>query len=130
MMILLDTHVAYWLLFDEDKIPKRIKQIIEENENNIYISSLSIWEMEIKHNMDDSLIINGELFKKLCEKAGIKIVPFAPTDIYDYQLFVYQEIHKDPFDLVLLSTCISRGFTLLTHDKNLKEYSGIPIISF
>ena len=130
MMILLDTHVAYWLLFDDEKIPHRIKKIIEENENDIYVSSLSVWEMELKHNIDDSLIINGELFEKLCIKAGIKIIPFAPTNIYDYQLFFTQDIHKEPFDLALLSTCISRGLTLLTHDSNLKKYSGIPIISF
>ena len=130
MMILLDTHIAYWLLLDDDKIPDRIKKLIEENENDIYVSSVSIWEIEMKHNIDSSLIINGELFEKLCVKAGINIIPFTPSNIYDYQLFSLQNIHKDPFDLALLSTCIDKNYVLLTHDKKLKQYKGIPIIYF
>ena len=35
-MILLDTHVAYWLLFDDKKIPEYIKDIIDSQEDEIY----------------------------------------------------------------------------------------------
>ena len=130
MMILLDTHVAYWLLFDSNKIPEHIKTVINENEDNIYVSTLSLWEIEIKHNKDEKLIVNGQIFEEFCKKAGITVIPFDMNDINDYELFYIQNIHKDPFDLALLSTCMDKGMSLLTHDKKLKEYSGVPIIYF
>ena len=41
-MILLDTHVAYWLLFDDKKIPEYIKDIIDSQEDEIYLSTISL----------------------------------------------------------------------------------------
>lgn len=130
-MILLDTHVAYWLLFEEKNIPDYIKETINKQEDEIYMSTISLFEIECKHaKYPNEMIVNAELMEKLAREANIKIITFNPSDLYDYQLLAIQNIHNDPFDLALLSTCFDKGMTLLTHDSKIKDYSGISIIYF
>jgi len=47
MRILLDTHIALWLLTDSDRISS-IRDVILADENDIYISTASWWELAIK----------------------------------------------------------------------------------
>ena len=130
-MILLDTHVAYWLLFDDKKIPEYIKDIINSQEDEIYLSTISLYEIECKHaKYPNEMIVNAELMEKLAQEAHIKIIPFNPSSLYEYQLFSLQKIHNDPFDLALLSVCLDREMMFLTHDSKIKNYSGVPIIYF
>ena len=49
MKYLLDTHVIMWALIDSPKLSKEVKQILFNNDNTIYYSTVSAWEVEIKH---------------------------------------------------------------------------------
>lgn len=49
-MILLDTHTFYWFIRDDDKMPHKVKDIIETDED-VFISIVSFWEMAIKSNL-------------------------------------------------------------------------------
>ena len=49
MKYLLDTHIIIWLL--EDTLTPKIYDILEHRENNIYLSSASLWEIAIKINL-------------------------------------------------------------------------------
>ena len=48
MKYLLDTHAVIWYVEDSLDLPKTIKAIIDNPENEIYISSVSFWEIAIK----------------------------------------------------------------------------------
>lgn len=49
MKILLDTHMLLWALTDDPKLPQKAREIIEQDENDIYYSMISLWEIELKH---------------------------------------------------------------------------------
>ena len=49
MKLLLDTHILLWALNDNPKLPKKAKDLILEDDNEIYYSTASVWEITIKH---------------------------------------------------------------------------------
>ena len=51
MKYILDTHAIIWLLENSPKMTSKIKYIIKQQENSIYISSVSLWEIAIKMDL-------------------------------------------------------------------------------
>ncbi|MCL2772540.1 MAG: PIN domain-containing protein [Oscillospiraceae bacterium] len=51
MKYLLDTHAIIWYVENSPKLPPKTKEIIKLSENNIYLSSISLWEIAIKVNL-------------------------------------------------------------------------------
>jgi PIN domain nuclease of toxin-antitoxin system len=51
MNLLLDTHIFLWFVNDDPRLSDRLKDLIENEDNIIYVSVASIWEMSIKHNL-------------------------------------------------------------------------------
>ena len=49
MNILLDTHILLWALSNDDRLPGKARELIENTENRIYYSLISLWEVELKH---------------------------------------------------------------------------------
>ncbi len=48
MKILLDTHILLWTISNDTKLPEKAKKLIIKEENEIYYSIVSLWEVEIK----------------------------------------------------------------------------------
>ena len=48
MDYLLDTHIFLWYISGNEKLNESYKEVIENSENNVFISTYSIWEMIIK----------------------------------------------------------------------------------
>ena len=44
MKYLLDTHALLWVLFDDNKLSKKAKQIIRNSENEILVNIITYWE--------------------------------------------------------------------------------------
>ena len=49
MKVLLDTHIVLWAISDDDKLPPNFIKIINDSENEIFYSLVSVWEVAIKH---------------------------------------------------------------------------------
>ena len=49
MRYLLDTHILFWSMADEDKLPEDVLAVINDRDNDIFFSSASVWEVVIKH---------------------------------------------------------------------------------
>ncbi len=48
MKILLDTHILLWTISNDLKLPEKARKLIENEENEIYYSIVSLWEVELK----------------------------------------------------------------------------------
>ena len=121
MRCLLDTHAIIWLAENSYKLPLKIKEIIRQSENEIYISSVSLWEIAIKMNLDklDLDFTLGELL------IAVKENDFCVLQIEDDYLKNLSELpflHKDPFDRLLISTALAEDLTIITIDENIQKY--------
>lgn len=69
MRILLDTHIALWILSDDPRLSKNARVLIEDETNELYISTVSLWEIEIKNNKrPDKMKTNAKDFYTIAIK--------------------------------------------------------------
>jgi len=99
---------------------------ILDEANMLYSSPASIWEVVIKYQLgrSDFQTNPARLLKGLVENDCIEL-PITATHMLG--VGGLPNIHKDPFDRVLLAQAIAEGCFLLTADKVLAQYPG-PII--
>lgn len=133
MNILLDTHYALWCLFNSDKLKPEIIELIENPNNDIYVSASSIWEISNKHlNKPEKMPISGEELYEECLKNDFWILPVQAKVIKEYENLKLKKdvyINKDPFDRILVAQAKHYKYMLLSHDRCMKYYDEPYIIS-
>lgn len=132
MNLLLDTHILIWALNGDPRLPERARDMILDNGNAIYYSSVSIWEVSIKHaNHPDNVEFTGKELAQFCQEAG-----FYPVEMRDKHVFALETItrmegappHHDPFDRILIAQAKAENMSFITHDSLLSYYDEKCII--
>jgi PIN domain nuclease of toxin-antitoxin system len=132
MKYLLDTHTLLWIAYNQHKLSNTVSDILKENKNEFFISTVSIWEINIKY-------MKGKL--ELKEK--------SPKDLFDgfdrYFSCTYLDLnlqdtisfyklnathHFDPFDRMLIWQAIQNNLTFITDDEHIHQYKdcGLKVI--
>ena len=104
MKYLIDTHVFIWSLLEPKKISKKIFDILEDTENEVFISPISFWEMAIKHqaNKLDLKGINPLHLPHIAEQYDFTVLNPEPYDYVSIATVPQKENHHDPFVLFQL----------------------------
>ena len=133
MKYLIDTHILIWLAVSPEKIPSNILAIMENPSTDLYISTVSLWEIAIKLAIKKLDLQGVEIsdLVQICHEQGIKIVQLPVSSVIQYKKIPIKQNHKDPFDRALISLCISDGYVFLSHDSRLEQYEqdGLVYIS-
>ena len=131
MKILIDTSILLWILFDKDKLKKKEKEIIENENNEIIISSISLFEISLKYSIK-KLKLKNITPDKIPEILISNAYEIENIDYNTYASF-YQlanDIHKDPFDRLLIWEAINKKYELLSRDSQFKHYQkyGLKLV--
>lgn len=51
MKYFLDTHSFLWSVFDDDKLPRTVTNILKNPDNDIYVSVVSYFEISLKYTL-------------------------------------------------------------------------------
>jgi len=124
MKLLLDTHMLLWAA--AGTLPKDAEAMVLDDDNTLYFSPVSIWEIGIKKSLgrndfrvDPEVLRRGLLDNQYHELPITSMHALAVNDL--------PQLHKDPFDRMLLAQAKAEGISLLTSDSALREYPG-PVI--
>lgn len=132
MKILVDTHILLWTLSDDVKLSKKARVIIEQTENDIYYSIISLWEIELKYLLHPTQMpVRAEDITMYCEEAGIRQLSLREGHIFTLHTLACAEHakpHKDPFDRLLICQAKCENMLFLTHDVLLQDYDE-PCVS-
>ena len=131
MKYLLDTHVLLWTLFDSSKFPKSVKDVIIDNQNEIYVSSISFWEISIKYaagklNLEN---IRPEDLPVYSKKSGFEILNLDESIASSFHKLP-RISHFDPFDRMLIWQSIKAEMTIISKDEKFKEYLSYGVKLF
>jgi PIN domain nuclease of toxin-antitoxin system len=121
MRLLLDTHVFLWCLNDDRQLSNKARSMIQ-SATEVYVSSASIWEASIKMKIGKLNVNLDSLVTSIADSGFLELPISAAHAAYTYHL---PDIHKDPFDRMLIAQSILEPLRLVTADKVLKDYSDL-----
>ena len=119
MRLLLDTHYVFALGVAWSDLSAGERQFFESTDAELFISAVSIWEMRVKWGarhpsgerkgpVDPSVLLQALL------RGGFAFLPLQAS--HAAAALVVAQVHKDPFDEVLLAQAQEEGMVLLTRD--------------
>ena len=125
MKLLIDTHLLLWAA--AGKLPKKAVTYFTNEENELLFSSASIWEVIIKKSLNrpDFKIDPVALYWGLLDNGYTEL---AITSRHVLLVADLPQIHKDPFDRILIAQAKAEGVELLTSDKTITQYSSTILI--
>lgn len=132
MNLLLDTHIAIWALNDDHALSEKARELILDPDNTIYYSTVSVWEVLLKHaRRPESIPFTEKDFSEGCKEAG-----FVPLNLAEKHILAVSALnrpvsckeHNDPFDRLLLAQAKAENFSFLTHDTLIPKYQEKCII--
>lgn len=130
MIYLLDTHYILWSLFEPEKIPQNVQNILENEEDTKKVSAVSLWEISLKYSLG-KLELNGttpeEIYQTLLD-AGFEVVELDNELLVTYHQLPKKEKHRDPFDRLLIWQAMKYGFTVITVDRSFSDYENLEIL--
>ncbi len=123
MRVLLDTHLLIWLSAASDRLPKIVRQTVENSDNKLFFSAASIWELSIKESTGKARL---ELPPALLHRQLLAndFQEISVTAVHGLGVLSLTPIHKDPFDRILIAQAIAENMVLMTSDETIARYEG------
>ena len=126
MKILLDTHALLWFIEGDSQLSQNAKKLIEDPNNEVYVSHISFFEISIKLKIGKL-----QLLKSLrgiyndALTAGIELLDLEFEHIENYQSVPLIADHRDPFDRILIATALHENLSIITIDEKFENYKHI-----
>jgi len=120
--ILLDTCTFLWIITGANELSDRAKQLFIDPHNEVYLSTISEWEIAVKY-VFGRLSLPKEPENYIPEQREKHLISSLPLDEESVlHIIRLPDIHKDPFDRMLVSQAIVHGFVILTPDGYIQKY--------
>lgn len=124
MRLLLDTCTFLWLIWDESDLLPRVRDVVRDPEHEVFLSPVSVWEALVKHQIGKLQLKTNEPpwqhFSTQREAHEIKSLPLDEPSLA--HLPRLPDLHRDPFDRVLICQAIEHGLTIVTPDPLIRSY--------
>jgi PIN domain nuclease of toxin-antitoxin system len=122
--LLLDTNILLKGALGE--LPEKIISLLEDEKNDLHYSAAAIWEIAIKTGMG-KLTLNMSTRSFEAELKGSGYRPLNITPEHTHTTTTLKDIHKDPFDRIMVAQAVCEGMTLVTSDRLLAGYGDIVL---
>ncbi|MDO9478291.1 MAG: type II toxin-antitoxin system VapC family toxin [Pseudohongiella sp.] len=123
MNLMLDTHLLLWAAGSPERLSASTTALINDHHNVLYFSTASLWEIVIKSGLGrDDFHVDPHLFRRGLLENGYLELPILSQHVLSVSHL--PDIHKDPFDRMLVAQAQSEGFMLLTSDERVASYPG------
>jgi PIN domain nuclease of toxin-antitoxin system len=102
-------------------MPSRALALVEDSENDLFYSVVSLWEVAIKSGAKrtdfdtDPRLLQRELQDNGYNELNV-------TGGHALAISSLPPIHRDPFDRMLAAQALTEGLMLLTNDRILAKY--------
>lgn len=117
MRFLLDTNIVlFWL--QNRKLSKQAFRAISNREHILYVSSISVFEIEQKIAAG-KLKIPSDYYDSI-EKEKFTFLPLDPIHARTVSRLPLH--HRDPFDRLLIAQALSESLTVISTDDNFGLY--------
>ena len=122
MNYIVDTHILIWAFTEPERLSTEIKQALLNNDNTIYYSQFSLWEISIKYALEKIELKRNtpEKFYNALSSSFFVCKPIENEELVSFYKLPIE--HKDPFDRVIIWQAINNNFILISVDSKLDSY--------
>lgn len=124
MKYLLDTHVWLWMMLTPERLSDAARTAIGSIDHPTFLSVASVWEAAVKNSIG-KLPLSGpiaELVLASIRDFDLTLLPIA----LEHALLAagLPQLHKDPFDRILIAQARVERAILVTGDASVRQYGG------
>lgn len=122
MKYLLDTVAWLWSVHAEERLGGEVQAILENREEEIYLSAATSWELSIKMRLG-KLNFPGPpavVVPAFMAKQGLRSL--AVTHLHAVKVYDLPSHHADPFDRMIIAQAMVEEMTVLTSDRAFEKY--------
>ncbi len=122
MKVLLDTHIWLWWVLEPARLGPQAQATIANPGNQVFISAVSTWEVVIKFALGRLELPGGpsRFFQDSLANDGFDALSVTPQ--HTLGVSDLPDIHKDPFDRLLVAQAIVEGAALISSDSWFRDY--------
>ncbi len=122
MQLLLDTHALLWWLSGDASLSRAARTAIGHEDNDIWISAASIWEIATKHRLGKLPGIDavaGDLPSAIADQ-GFRGLAISLR--HAQVAGALPGPHRDPFDRMLIAQAMVESFRLVSNERAFNAY--------
>jgi PIN domain nuclease of toxin-antitoxin system len=118
--VLLDTHVLVWAATTPERLGADLA-VVEDADRRI-VSAVCVWELAIKQRLG-KLSLGSDVRTWMRRLTSELVLDHLPVTA-DHAAAVEHlpDVHRDPFDRLLVAQAVAEGAVLLTSDHRLTAY--------
>lgn len=128
MSLLLDTHILVWMAIKPELLSSHLRARLEDPNETLVFSVCSIWEIVIKTGLQrpdfnvDAALLRDDLLR-------LSISELTISSAHTLAVRQLPDLHKDPFDRLLLAQARVEGHQLVTSDTKIHQYGADVLAS-
>jgi PIN domain nuclease of toxin-antitoxin system len=117
--LLLDTNVIVWLLLGHrSSVTEKARTALEDGQNLVAVSAVSVWEIAIKRSVGKLRIEDG--WARALIRLGFEAMPVTAQHAELVERLPWH--HRDPFDRLLIAQAALEDRALVSADSRLAAY--------
>lgn len=122
MRFLLDTMTIIYLVQEPVAVPALAGAALEDSSNELFISLVSAWEMQIKVGVS-KLKLGQPVVQTISTEATDRRTTLLPITLAHIdQLSHLPSHHRDPFDRLLIAQALVENLIIVTSDQHIQRY--------
>ncbi|MDR3622625.1 MAG: type II toxin-antitoxin system VapC family toxin [Paludisphaera borealis] len=123
MTLLLAPHAFLWWLDDPSLLSKPARKAVGDGKNTVYVSAAVVWEISIKK----ALVKLDAPDDIEAATTADRFLPLAVTIPHALAVQSLPDVHRNPFDRLLIAQAKHEGFKFVSRNPNVPLY-GVPHI--
>ncbi|HXQ15063.1 MAG TPA: type II toxin-antitoxin system VapC family toxin [Caulobacteraceae bacterium] len=117
MRLLLDTHAVIWWFQGNLRLPQRVRDTIEGEASDVFVSAVSAFEIALKHRMGKlpEAAALARRFSVMTQEQGF--AELAVTVPHGLAAGALPIAHRDPFDRLLIAQALVEDMTIASNER-------------
>jgi PIN domain nuclease of toxin-antitoxin system len=116
MRLLLDTHAFIWYTTDSSRLTATGRSLIDNGENDILLSTASVWEMAIEHSIG-RLTFSMPFMEFIKQQIAVNRIDILEITFDHIEVVASLPLHhRDPFDRLIIAQSMAQQIPILSVD--------------
>jgi PIN domain nuclease of toxin-antitoxin system len=125
--LLLDTCTFLWIVGGAKELSSRAREAFVDPKNEAFLSAASAWEIAVKHRLGRLPLPETPDQFVPAQRAAHGIEPLPVDEGSALHVAKLPDLHRDPFDRLLVAQALVGGLVLLTPDDDVRQYPALTL---